>query len=54
MPEWRQRLQRAFNANRHACDADVLDELSTHAAAAYDALRRTAPTPARLSSASTI
>ena len=39
MPEWRQRLQRAFNANGHACDADVLDELSTHAAAAYDALR---------------
>ncbi len=39
MPDWKQRLQRAFDANGHTCDADVLEELSTHAATAYDALR---------------
>jgi predicted permease len=32
-------LQRAFDANGHACDADVLEELCTHAAAEYDAHR---------------
>ena len=39
MPDWKQRLQRAFDANGHACDADVLEELGTHAAAEYDACR---------------
>src|SRR3989442_10104621 len=42
MPDWKPRLQRAFDANGHACDPvelDVLEELSTHAAAEYDALR---------------
>ena len=39
MPDWTQRLQHAFDVNGHACDSDVLDELSTHAAAAYDTLR---------------
>lgn len=39
MPDWKQQVQRGFDANGQACDADVLEELSTHAAAAYDALR---------------
>jgi putative ABC transport system permease protein len=39
MPDWKQRLHRTFEANGHACDADVLEELSTHAAAAYESLR---------------
>ena len=39
MPDWKQRLQRAFDANGHACDADVLEELCTHAATEYDAHR---------------
>ena len=39
MPDWKQRLQRVFADNGHACDADVLEELCTHAAAEYDALR---------------
>ena len=39
MPDWKQRLHRTFEANGHTCDADVLEELSTHAAAAYEALR---------------
>jgi hypothetical protein len=39
MPDWKQRLHRTFEANGHACDADVLEELSTHAAAAYETLR---------------
>ncbi|OLE81523.1 MAG: hypothetical protein AUF76_12750 [Acidobacteria bacterium 13_1_20CM_2_65_9] len=42
MPDWKPRLQRVFDANGHACDPvelDVLEELSTHAAAEYDALR---------------
>ena len=39
MPDWKQRLQRMFDAHGHACDADVLEELNTHAAAEYDALR---------------
>lgn len=39
MPDWKQRLLRVFDANGHACDADVLEELSTHATSEYDALR---------------
>src|SRR5881392_3351478 len=39
MPDWKQRLQRVLDASGHTCDADVLEELSTHAAAEYDALR---------------
>jgi putative ABC transport system permease protein len=39
MPDWKQRLDDAFEANGHTCDADVLEELSTHAAAAYETLR---------------
>jgi putative ABC transport system permease protein len=39
MPDWNDRLRRTFAANGHACDVDVLDELSTHAATAYEALR---------------
>ena len=39
MPEWKQQLHGAFEANGHTCDADVLEELSTHAAAAYETLR---------------
>src|SRR5438045_9155210 len=39
MPDWKQRLHRTFEANGHACGADVLEELSTHAAAAYETLR---------------
>jgi predicted permease len=39
MPDWRQRVQRAFDADGHACDADVLEELCTHAATEYDAQR---------------
>ena len=39
MPDWKQRLHSAFEANRQTCDADVLEELSTHAAAAYETLR---------------
>ena len=38
MPDWKQQLQRAFDANGHACDADVIEELSTHATSEYDAL----------------
>ncbi|HEX3704913.1 MAG TPA: ABC transporter permease, partial [Vicinamibacterales bacterium] len=37
MPEWTLRLRRLINASGHTCDADVLEELSAHAAAAYDA-----------------
>ncbi len=39
MPDWKDRLHRTFEANGHACDVDVLEELSTHAATAYEALR---------------
>jgi predicted permease len=39
MPDWKQRLRRRFKTNGHACDADVLEELSAHAAAAYERLR---------------
>ena len=39
MPDWKPRLQRVFDDNGHACDADVLEELCTHAATEYDALR---------------
>src|SRR5688500_8848363 len=39
MPDWKQQLQRAFDATGHACDADVLEELCTHAATEYDARR---------------
>jgi predicted permease len=39
MPDWKQQLHSAFEANGHTCEADVLEELSTHAAAAYDTLR---------------
>jgi putative ABC transport system permease protein len=39
MPDWKQRLQRAFDASGPACDADVLEELCTHAATEYDARR---------------
>jgi predicted permease len=39
MPDWKQRVQRAFDASGHACDADVLEELCTHAATEYDAHR---------------
>ena len=35
----KQRLRHAFDANGHSCDSDVLDELSTHAATAFDTLR---------------
>jgi putative ABC transport system permease protein len=38
MPDWRERLTRAFGAAGRACDADVLDELCTHAASMYDTL----------------
>lgn len=38
MPDWKQRLQRVLDAGGHPCDADVLEELSTHAATEYDAL----------------
>ena len=38
MPDWKQQLHSAFEANGHTCDADVLEELSTHAAAAYETL----------------
>jgi putative ABC transport system permease protein len=39
MPDWKPRLQRVFDDHGHACDADVLEELCTHAATEYDALR---------------
>jgi putative ABC transport system permease protein len=39
MPDWKQQLHSAFEANGQTCDADVLEELSTHAAAAYETLR---------------
>jgi putative ABC transport system permease protein len=42
MPDWKERLRRRLEANGHACDSvevDVLEELSTHAAAAYETLR---------------
>jgi putative ABC transport system permease protein len=42
MPDWKERLRRRFDANGFASDpvaADVLEELSTHAAAAYETLR---------------
>jgi putative ABC transport system permease protein len=39
MPDWKDQLRRAFEANGHACDVDVLEELSAHAATAYEALR---------------
>lgn len=32
MPDWKQRLRRAFDVNGYTCDADVLEELCTHAA----------------------
>jgi putative ABC transport system permease protein len=38
MPNWKQRLQRSLDASGHECDADVLEELSTHAATEYEAL----------------
>jgi predicted permease len=37
MPDWKQRLERVFEANGQAYDTDVLEELCTHAAAEYDA-----------------
>lgn len=39
MPDWTRRLERVRDASGRACDADVVEELSTHAAAAYDTLR---------------
>jgi hypothetical protein len=39
MPDWRQQLYIAFEADGQTCDADVLEELSSHAAAAYETLR---------------
>lgn len=39
MPNWKQQLRSAFEADGQTCDGDVLEELSTHAAAAYEALR---------------
>ena len=39
MPDWTQRLHRAFDTHGHTCAADVLEELSTHASAAYDTMR---------------
>ena len=47
MPDWKQQLHSAFEAKGHTCDADVLEELSTHAAAAYEALRTDAIANAR-------
>jgi putative ABC transport system permease protein len=38
MPDWKQELHSAFEANDQTCDADVLEELSSHAAAAYETL----------------
>ena len=39
MPDWKQRLHRAFDANGYTRDADVLEELCTHAATEYDGHR---------------
>src|SRR5580765_4076334 len=39
MPDWKQRLQRAFDANGYTCDAEVLEELCSHAVTEYDARR---------------
>ena len=39
MPDWKPRLQQVFDATGHTCAADVLEELCTHAATEYDALR---------------
>ncbi len=39
MPDWKHRLQRAFNAYGEPYDADVLEELGAHASAEYDACR---------------
>jgi len=39
MPDWKQRLSRRFNASGRECDPDVVEELSTHAAAAYETAR---------------
>jgi predicted permease len=39
MLDWKQRLQSRFAENGSACDPDVLEELSTHAIAAYEAFR---------------
>lgn len=39
MPDWNQRLHHAFESSGRACDPDVLDELSMHAAAHYEAMR---------------
>jgi predicted permease len=39
MPDWKQQLRSAFEADGQTCDGDVLEELTTHAAAAYEALR---------------
>lgn len=39
MPDWKPQLHSAFEANGQTCDGDVLEELSTHAAAAYEAFR---------------
>src|SRR5262249_54936708 len=38
MPDWKQRLQRVFDAHGRRCDASVLEDLSMRAAAAYNAL----------------
>jgi predicted permease len=37
-PDWKERLRRAYEASGESCDADTLEELSTHAAAEYDDL----------------
>jgi putative ABC transport system permease protein len=37
MPDWKERLRHAFEKSGQPCDADVLEELSVHAATAYDA-----------------
>lgn len=39
MHDWKQQLHGAFEADGQTCDGDVLEELITHAAAAYAALR---------------
>jgi putative ABC transport system permease protein len=39
MTDWKQRLRRGFDSNGQACNADVLEELNTRAAAEYATLR---------------
>ena len=53
MPDWKQRLHCTFEANGTR-DADVLEELSTHAATAYETLRAQGHDASEASSASTV